>query len=200
MPKTRKYQKSNRKTRKTNKTRNKRIKKIKAKKSLKKQMLGGNGRKGRIEGTIDKNGKEVMLNYNGEGDEKLKTELKDGGLSELHTACYNGNLNKVIDFLKTSNVNEITLNYDMTPLYIASLTNHVDVVKKLLENPNIDVAMHTTYGETPLYVAINKNHKEVADLIKIRIGKNHDVIKKYWQYLFPSPPEPETVHSPLHTP
>ena len=179
MPKTRKYQKSNRKTRKTNKTnktRNKRIKKIKAKKTLKrkvkKQMLGGNGRKGTIEGAEGKKG-TVMLEYNGRGDKQLKEELENGGLSELHTACRDGDIATVKILLENPevDVNKATPIYSMTPLYIASLKNYADVVEELLTHPEIDVSKSTKDRESPLYVAIKKNHAEVKKLLYKYIEK-----------------------------
>tara|TARA_Y100000816_G_C26085482_1_gene572713 strand:- start:726 stop:1019 length:294 start_codon:yes stop_codon:yes gene_type:complete len=93
----------------------------------------------------------------------LKEELENGGLSELHTACRDGDIATVERLLLENpklDVNKATPTYNMTPLYIASLKNYPDIVQKLLTHPEIDMDKSTcpapTDRESPLYVAIKK--------------------------------------------
>ena len=106
-----------------------------------------------------------MLEYNGRGDKQLENEI---GLSELHTACRDGDIATVERLLLEDpkvDVNKATPTYNMTPLYIASLKNYADIVEELLKQPEIDMSKSTKDRESPLYVAIKKNHAEVKDLL-----------------------------------
>jgi ankyrin repeat protein len=73
-------------------------------------------------------------------------------LSELHLSCYNGDLEKVKEYLNKDNINEIITTFEekeddqwiliqskeLTPLICAIQNNHLSIVKYLYEqNANI---------------------------------------------------------------
>ncbi len=78
-----------------------------------------------------------------------------GGMSALHHAARQGNLNAVMALLDGgANVNEVSLTDHTTPLLMATINGQFDVAMKLIEHgadPNIE----STAGATPLYTTIN---------------------------------------------
>jgi uncharacterized protein len=78
-----------------------------------------------------------------------------GGMSALHHAARQGNLNAVAALLDGgANVNEVSLTDHTTPLLMATINGQFDVAMKLIEHgadPNIE----STAGATPLYTTIN---------------------------------------------
>ncbi len=73
-------------------------------------------------------------------------------LSELHLSCYNGDLEKVKEYLNKDNINEIITTFEekeddqwiliqskeLTPIICAIQNNHLSIVKYLYEqNANI---------------------------------------------------------------
>jgi ankyrin repeat protein len=78
-----------------------------------------------------------------------------GGLSALHHAARQGNLNAVAALLDGgANINEVSLTDHTSPLLMATINGQFDVAMKLIErgaDPNIE----STAGATPLYTTIN---------------------------------------------
>ena len=70
---------------------------------------------------------------------------------QLHDAARSGSVDDVSFLLRDHP--EIDVNWadlaQWTPLHIASLLGHVEVVKLLLTRPNIDVNVKTRFGQTP---------------------------------------------------
>ena len=79
-----------------------------------------------------------------------------GGLTALHHAVRQGNLDAVVALLDGgANINEATLTDHTTPLLLAAINGQFDVAMRLIArgaDPNIE----STAGATPLYATINQ--------------------------------------------
>ena len=56
-------------------------------------------------------------------------------------------------------------NRDATPLFIASMKGHIDIVRLLLQQPNIGIHKKTTIGDTAIGMATQNNHTDVVQLL-----------------------------------
>ena len=54
----------------------------------------------------------------------------------------------------------------MTPLNIASDQGHTEIVRILLQQPNIDLNKKDDWNDSPLGGAIKRNHTEIIQLLK----------------------------------
>ena len=55
---------------------------------------------------------------------------------------------------------------NQTPLNIASDKGHKEIVRLLLQQPNIDLNKKDDWNDSPLGGAIQKNHTEIIQLLK----------------------------------
>lgn len=90
---------------------------------------------------------------------------RDEGKTPLHLASEKRDLNSVVDALinKGAIVNAQTVNGE-TPLYIASCSNNIDIVKTLLKY-NADVNIATNKGSTPITIACNNRYFDLANFL-----------------------------------
>ena len=63
------------------------------------------------------------------------------------------------------NVNQHNHN-NQTPLNISSDEGHTEIVRLLLQQPNIDLNKKDDWNDSPLGGAIKKNHTEIIQLLK----------------------------------
>ena len=64
------------------------------------------------------------------------------------------------------NVNQARTEDGTTPLFGASLNGHTDIVRLLLQHPNIDIHKKTNRGDSAIGMATDENHTEVVQLLK----------------------------------
>ena len=77
--------------------------------------------------------------------------------------AYDGNFQEVRDLLRAgANVNAQDDNDGVTALFIASQFGHVEVVRVLLGENNLDVNLQCPDGATALYIASQEGHVEVV--------------------------------------
>ena len=62
------------------------------------------------------------------------------------------------------NINQTTKRKD-TPLHIASSKGHIEIIKLLMTNPNLEINPKNTVEETPLYKAAKFGYNEVIKLL-----------------------------------
>ena len=108
--------------------------------------------------------------------ESVKTEqlMSD---TEILKAVSNGDIDSINQFLHSEHC-DINKEYDaefytkhfgystqFTLLYYAVATNQPNIVKLLLNTPNIDVNKGDNFGRTPLYTAANKENTECIELL-----------------------------------
>jgi ankyrin repeat protein len=78
-----------------------------------------------------------------------------GGLTALHFAVREGNVDAVMALLKAgADVNQVTAGDHTSPLLLASINGHFDLAKTLLEK-GANVKLASDAGATPLYAVIN---------------------------------------------
>jgi len=87
-------------------------------------------------------------------------ELKFPGSGEIHDAAKNGDLIKITALLKDDpNLVSSRAGGDITPLHLAAMFGHKDVVLLLLAN-HAEVNAKTTDGITPLYLAASVGQRD----------------------------------------
>ncbi|CAK9295629.1 unnamed protein product [Gordionus sp. m RMFG-2023] len=93
-------------------------------------------------------------------DLRLSRGRKSPMNSKLHEACVDGKLEKVESLLLKSDINMKDEN-DRTPIHIACLNGHLDILKAILQYcPNLD--FRDKFGMTPLIICIAYNHPDLA--------------------------------------
>jgi ankyrin repeat protein len=87
----------------------------------------------------------------------------DLGFTRLHTSASLGDMQDVEYIIEKSEVNACSMN-GSTPLLLASIKGHVQVMKLLLKHgAKTDVKTHS--GNTPLLVACMYGHNEAVQLL-----------------------------------
>eukprot|EP01084_Bolivina_argentea_P043011 79271_1 len=106
------------------------------------------------------------------------------GSSELFIAANNGDTEMVKKLLQNeANVNEAEEG-GHTPLWIASLQGHNDVIRILLSHPVIDIDYKDLSGVNALWIACQNNNSEVVELLlhprNVVIGEQTDNKADWW--------------------
>jgi ankyrin repeat protein len=96
---------------------------------------------------------------------QLLTEVDSTGLTTLHFAAFNGDVEcvKLCFELVHANV-DVRSDDGFTPLHLASLNGHVDAARVLLDAGAFVDATDAFWG-TPLHGAILNNHMDIARLM-----------------------------------
>lgn len=96
------------------------------------------------------------------------------GLSKFNFAVAEGKLSKVLDWLDAGGDINVKLNRGATPLFVAVLYRHFEVVKALLQRgPLVDMPMDDGY--TPLYAAVLTEQLEVVQAL-LQCGASVNVL------------------------
>jgi ankyrin repeat protein len=92
---------------------------------------------------------------------------------EIHDAARSGDLEKVKTLLKhdPSLVSLRENEYGDTPLHLAALAGHLDVVRVLIDN-KADVNAKNKEGYTPLHLASEMDYTEVVDFLRQNGGQD----------------------------
>jgi ankyrin repeat protein len=89
----------------------------------------------------------------------------------IHVVCRTGNVEILNELLNAPDASlHIRQRQEYTPLHLASLYGHVDVVRVLLDH-GANTTHHTRGGYTPLDLAIHNNHTLVAQVLKDHIAR-----------------------------
>ncbi|XP_067650462.1 ankyrin repeat domain-containing protein 50-like [Haliotis asinina] len=100
---------------------------------------------------------------------------KKHGRTILMVAAKNGH-SQILEFLlrKGANVSQVDNNGD-SALHWACSRGHVDIVKHLLSQHNVDIDSRGQFGRTSLMTALFRGHREVADVL-VRRGANVSIV------------------------
>ncbi len=100
------------------------------------------------------------------------SEVKDSKL-KLHDAVKNGNINTVIQLLKTDEkiIKELNLDNNNTPLHLAANLGQTAIVELLIQ-AGADVNAQNKQGQTPLDLATQKKHTEIINLLAPIVQEN----------------------------
>jgi hypothetical protein len=102
--------------------------------------------------------------------------------SEIMLAAANGFLDEVTSIINngTCNVNEKGGWNMSTPLILASFSNHINVVKYLLSQRDIEVNLSNDIGETALMVAASRGENEAFTSMRTIISMVNFQIMIIW--------------------
>ena len=84
------------------------------------------------------------------------------------SAIYNGDLREVKRLVEVEQVDLDLCTYDdvrATPLHLASLCGHLDIVRYLLEERNCDLECRTEYESTPLHCAAMEGSLDIVQYL-----------------------------------
>ena len=91
--------------------------------------------------------------------------IGNNGWAALHTACFNGFTEVVVELLAHKANPNILNNEEWSALHLASYKGHDEVVKLLINAPDINInILHSDIG-TPLHCACKKNFMKVVSLL-----------------------------------
>ncbi|XP_022111472.1 serine/threonine-protein phosphatase 6 regulatory ankyrin repeat subunit B-like isoform X2 [Acanthaster planci] len=108
-------------------------------------------------------------------DDRIDVTLRDNNRDNcLHFAAFSGNDDAVKLILKAmpSVINE--RNETFTPLHIASLYDHADVVQTLAKQGNCNKDLQNCNSQTALHIAIDKNHYQCIEAL-VNNGANVNI-------------------------
>ena len=87
------------------------------------------------------------------------------GITPIHRACRNGNLD-VVRYLLDQKVNPSCQDKNaITPLHIACGTRYLSVVKLLVEDHMCDPGVRDAWGRTPLDVALESGQQHITSYL-----------------------------------
>jgi ankyrin repeat protein/NAD-dependent SIR2 family protein deacetylase len=91
--------------------------------------------------------------------------LNKSKCSALHESTIMGDLESTKLLVEAGSDINITSRDGSTPLTSAIMRGHVDIIKYLLEQPNIDILTPTMFGFTPLISAASKAQNDIVELL-----------------------------------
>ena len=103
------------------------------------------------------------------GDRQSSSELSE----QLICACEDGDFHKVKLLVEVGDVDPHSCRdeqYHNTPLHLASLYGHLDIVRYLVEQRNCDVNCRNKYKTTPLHFAAYKGRLHIVQYLIIERG------------------------------
>ncbi len=92
----------------------------------------------------------------------------ENGLSPMHLAASNGNIEMVNSLLKKGADINIKDNQDRSPMHFAALNGKTDMVQFLADKflaAKISIDQLNDYDETPLHAAVRNGHKDVVEYL-----------------------------------
>jgi ankyrin repeat protein len=117
----------------------------------------------------------------------IATIAKNQVEKELFDAAKKGELSKLTTLLKMKSTSANKVNGDGdTLLHIAVMHNHIQIVKYLIDNYDVDVNVRNHAGKTPLMIAKEKSFSNIANylLSKNPENKSNDPVKMHVLYDF----------------
>ena len=81
----------------------------------------------------------------------------------LHKACESGDQNKVKLLIAIGVDVNLQVGRGRTPLHLACLSGHLDIVESLLKNPSININIQDINGRTSLHWACNRGHLNIVE-------------------------------------
>ena len=96
--------------------------------------------------------------------------------------CKDGNIKEVYKMIDDGADVNITTNYGVTPLHIASQNSHLEIVRVLIA-PGGSVNKANKYVVTPLHVASKEGHLEIVKVL-IASGGLVNEANKYGDHLY----------------
>jgi len=94
--------------------------------------------------------------------------------SALHESTIMGDLESTKLLVEAGADINLTSRDGSTPLTSAIMRDHIDIIKYLLEQPNIDILTPTMFGFTPLISAASKAQSDIVELL---LMKKNDLIQ-----------------------
>jgi len=91
--------------------------------------------------------------------------LNKSKCSALHESTIMGDLESTKLLVEAGADINITSRDGSTPLTSAIMRGHIDIIKYLLEQPNIDILTPTMFGFTPLISAASKAQNDIVELL-----------------------------------
>ena len=109
--------------------------------------------------------KDKYLKY-----KKKYLNLKYGGSdgnsdNDLKTAITSNKYDEVKKMIDGKNINKSIDEYGRTPLQIAALLGHTEIVKLLINDNKININQATSLGNTPLLIASYRGNTDIASLL-----------------------------------
>jgi ankyrin repeat protein len=84
--------------------------------------------------------------------------------SKLHQAAIKGDLDSIVKLSQTENINLVD-SFGYTPLLLASLNGHEQIVEFLTQQPNVELTVRDPFGNTALHLAAKKNYPKIIQLL-----------------------------------
>lgn len=114
--------------------------------------------------SIDRNGNTPLHLASENGYVQLVKALLE--VKDINVNAKNIDRRKLIYPIHTGDdPNRGKLNYGKTPLYLAVENGHVDVVRVLLDHPDIDVNVKDKYSVFPLWLAVEYNDSKMVEAL-----------------------------------
>ena len=84
--------------------------------------------------------------------------------SDIHTYAYGDNKESMRECMNHTDVN-LKNPFSWTALHIASWIGNYDIVKCLLDHPDIDISIKDTLGRSSIDIAKSNGHPEIVMLL-----------------------------------